>query len=75
MDLPLQSPPVERPYMRLVLGRKTPHDGQMTPPEAERRKAHKKNQVKKQKVREPDHENFVCELTVFHLRQNPTQGI
>ena len=82
MEQPQHCRPVERTYMRRVVGRKSPEDGKKiagdgeTPnPATRKQKSHKKNQAKRSEVHEPEFKNFVRELTVFHLRRNPPQGV
>ena len=82
MEQPQHCRPVERTHMRRVVGRKSPEDGKKiasdgeTPtPATGKQKSHKKIQAKRSEVREPEFNNFVRELTVFHLRPKTPQGI
>jgi hypothetical protein len=69
MEQPRQNPPVDRRYMRYVLGKKaafaTVSDG------AEVQKVRKKDHKGKPEIRTTSGSNFIVELTVFHLRPNP----
>jgi hypothetical protein len=64
MEQPQQTPPVDRRYMRYVLGRKGKSIGGDL-------KARKKIKKKKPEPSPSSDGNYVLELTVFYLRPNP----
>jgi hypothetical protein len=68
MELPLQSPPVLRWYMRDMVGRRGRTD-EPSPDMAEPPKTKKGSKGKKGSAAKPDLNDYVIEPTVVHIRR------
>src|ERR1700723_355709 len=66
MEQPLQSPPVDRRYMRYVIGKGGHSTG--VPEMIERSKTHKKGRKGKPVSKARPSLDFIVELTVCHIR-------
>jgi hypothetical protein len=60
MDQPVQTPPVDRQYMRPIVGRRARPAERSPPPRKGRRG--------------PKSENYLIELTTFHIRRDRRRG-
>ena len=70
MEQPAQSAPVERQYMRLIIGRK----GRPEPPAGDGGPA-KKGGKKEQRPRAKHAGDFLLELTTVHIRPRRPLGV
>jgi hypothetical protein len=69
MEQPFQRPPVERNYMRLVVGRKGKPESAES--DAAPRRPSKRTKQRRQQPRGGD---YLVELTTFHVRQPWRRG-
>ncbi len=70
MEHPLQRPPVERDYMRLVVGRK----GKPARPGENEPTLQKHSKRKTGRQQRPADDDYLVELTTFHVRQRWRSG-